>query len=165
MKRHILTVVIALLAGFLGAFCYGQVDDVLHFPGSDYFADVAIDSPHNDDIGYAKEAGITMGLTPELYGSEFNVTREQMASFQMRDLAAAIALTVELATIQINLGGWDPAQAPTQQERGDMLRWAAELLDHENQVRPAEAIGGQAVYPYLAGSFREHALAIDPDGG
>ena len=164
MRQHMLTVVIALLAGFFGAFAYGLVDDVLHSPGSDYFSDVSADSPHSDDIGFAVEAGITMGVTPELYGSGAGVSREQMASFQMRDLAAAVALSVELTRVlQMDWGSVAPEM--TAQERADMLRWVASLLEYENQARPEAAVGGATVYSHLAERCRSYAIAYDPDGG
>jgi len=151
MRSHMLTVVLALLAGFIGACAYGLVDDVLHFPGSDYFTDVAVDSPHNDDIGFAVEAGITMGLTPDLYGSNVGVSREQMASFQMRDLAAALFLATNLAKVETNL-----METPNmeRQDIADTLRWGAALLEHEAKARPAEAIGGADGYTMQAERWR-----------
>jgi len=165
MKRHMLTVLIALVAGFMGAYAFALTDaeTMHHSHGSDYFTDVAVDSPHGDDIGYAVEAGITMGLTPELYGSNVDVTREQMASFQMRDLAAAIVLAIQLERIQeLQSIPPDPMHGMTWQEQADLCRWAALLLDHEAKARPENAIGGPEIYSYLSSTFRGLAQAIDP---
>lgn len=165
MRRHILTVVIALLGGFMGAYCFALTDAETegHSPGSDYFTDVVADSPHNDDIGFARELGITMGFSADTYGSDFPVRRDQMASFQMRDLAAAVVLGIQLAAIQEDLmDPPDPWYGLENQERADLLRWAALLLDHEARTRPVDAIGGARMYSYLSENFRLCAQAIDP---
>ena len=154
MRQHILTVVIALLAGFAGAFAYALVGEPLHLPGSDYFSDVSADSPHSEDIGFAVEAGITMGVTPDLYGSGLPVSREQMASFQMRDLAMAMVLAVEVSRCLDQFQRLSPL---TVEERIDVLRWGAELLEYENESRPAEAVGGTNAYTAMAEQFRDLA--------
>ncbi len=58
-----------------------------HAPGSSYFADVSTASPHDDDIGFCVEAGVTMGTAPDRYSPSLLVSRDQMASFLMRQLA------------------------------------------------------------------------------
>lgn len=58
-----------------------------HAPGSSYFADVSSSSPHDDDIGFCVEAGVTTGTGPDRYSPSLLVSRDQMASFLMRELA------------------------------------------------------------------------------
>jgi hypothetical protein len=63
-----------------------------HAPGSSYFTDVSSLSPHNHDIGFCVEAGVTSGTGPDLYSPSLPVSRDQMASFLMRELAFTSAL-------------------------------------------------------------------------
>ncbi len=156
--------VMSLLGGFAGAAVYAQVFATsTHLPGSDYFTDVSADSPHSEDIGFAREAGITMGMTPELYGPKVEISREQMASFQMRDFAAAMALAIEISR-EMHGSSWgeSPNTNMTIKERAELLRWGADLLSYEDPTRPEGTIGGVTLYPHLISELHEWADMLDP---
>jgi hypothetical protein len=86
MRRKMLAAALMVLLGFVGAALYAAAVQVVyvHHPGSFYFLDVSPDSPHNEDIGYAVEYGVTSGYFDGTYRPEDPVTRQQMASFVMR---------------------------------------------------------------------------------
>ena len=89
MRRKALTAMMVVVLGFAGAALFAAVDRYIyvHHPGSFYFLDVASDSPHNEDIGYATEYGVVSGYGDGTYHPNEAVTREQMASFVMRSSA------------------------------------------------------------------------------
>ncbi len=157
--------VVALMGGFLGAFVYAQVADWgTHQPGSYYYDDVAVDSPHSDDIGYLREAGITRGLTDTTYGPTLDVNRQQMASYEARDFAAGVAFaTVLLPYYNALLGNpgldWE---IPPAADAAKLMRWEAELLEAQAKSRPIEAVGGPEMYGTLAQNLRNAAQMLDP---
>ena len=83
MKR-IGMAVLVLVGGMVGGmlFCWAQA--LTHQPGSAYFDDVDAASPHNEDIGFLVEYGVTSGTTTTTYSPSMAVSRDQMASFLMR---------------------------------------------------------------------------------
>jgi S-layer homology domain len=87
--RKVMSVVLTVSLGFLGAALYGAATQVLpfHLPGSVYFTDVSPASPHNEDIGYLVEYGVAKGYADGTYHPDDVVTRAQMASFVMRSSA------------------------------------------------------------------------------
>jgi hypothetical protein len=89
MRRKVLAAAMMALLGFAGAALFAAAERFIyvHHPGSFYFLDVASDSPHNEDIGYAAEYGVVSGYWDGTYHPTEAVTREQMASFVMRSSA------------------------------------------------------------------------------
>ena len=90
MRRRVLALGMMVLLGFAGAALYGAIVQYVyvHHPGSFYFLDVAVSSPHNEDIGYAVEYGVAGGYADATYRPDLPVSRQQMASFVMRSSAA-----------------------------------------------------------------------------
>jgi len=89
MRKKVLSALLTIALGFLGAGLYGAAAQFLpfHLPGSVYFTDVNPASPHNDDIGYLVEYGVARGFADGTYHPDDVVTRAQMASFIMRSSA------------------------------------------------------------------------------
>lgn len=81
----ILGMAVALL-GVCAYNLYAQTAD--HYPGSSYFPDCSSASVHDHDIGFLAEYGITQGYPDGTYRPGEAVSREQMASYIMRQTVA-----------------------------------------------------------------------------
>ena len=154
-----------LLGGALGQAIFGQEETLLHLPGDIYYSDVSADSPHADDIGFSREAGIARGFSDTLYGPDWLVTREQMATFEMRDFTAGIVFALRISgRLYQDIHGSPHMLPPSsvgiveEWERDiAFCRWAAELIDYQAATRPADAMGGVNMYSDLAAQLRELA--------
>jgi hypothetical protein len=88
MKRLLVIAAVALAMGAVGgAAATVGVLAYTHHGGSTYFTDVSYSSPHNEDIGWAYEYGIVNGFWDNSYHPGAAVTREQMATYMMRNVA------------------------------------------------------------------------------
>jgi hypothetical protein len=86
MKRLLVIAAVALVMGAAGgAAATVGVLAYTHSGGSAYFWDVSPSSPHNEDIGWAYEYGTVNGYWDESYHPSYVVTREQMATYIMRN--------------------------------------------------------------------------------
>jgi hypothetical protein len=83
-----------VLCGFLGGAIFCWASGAYHQPGSAYFSDVQVSSPHNEDIGYLYEAGVAKGISATAYAPSLPVSRDQMASFLGRTSAEVYLLTM-----------------------------------------------------------------------
>src|SRR5574340_379112 len=94
--RRLLSFCLMALCGVLGGALYQAVASnmTVHYPGSHYFGDVLTTSPHDQDIGYLYEMGVTKGYPGGLYGPSITVTRDQMASFQGRIFIASSLISM-----------------------------------------------------------------------
>ena len=91
--RKAASVLLMVGAGVLGGFLFSWAQSMVHNPGSSYFSDVSLSSPHNEDIGYLVEYGVTTGTSATTYSPSMAVTRDQMASFLMRQTAMDTSMT------------------------------------------------------------------------
>ncbi len=86
MKRLLVIAAVALVMGAAGgAAATVGVLVYTHHGGSAYFTDVSSSSPHNEDIGWAYEYGTVNGFWDNTYHPSAAVTREQMATYIMRN--------------------------------------------------------------------------------
>ncbi|HUW10771.1 MAG TPA: S-layer homology domain-containing protein [Anaerolineae bacterium] len=171
----VICLVMGLAGSALGQYVFGQEEEPLHRSGAEYYEDVSAESPHADDIGFAREAGIARGFSDTEYGPGWVVSREQMATFEMRDFTAGIVFAlrvVDLARFRDEkLGsldwywfGPDGIRHDTEEEKafwtqwgqdqGDMLLWMADLIEHEDGARPADAVGRADEYSVVAERLR-----------
>jgi hypothetical protein len=138
----------AILGAALTMFVLSAWAAIPHYAGSDYFSDVSSSSPHNHDIGYLVEYGVTQGTDATHYSPSLPVTREQMASFIMRQTTSDIALSVFVTDLvlfdgyyayQAYLDGyvtWEEYQALQ-----DSLDWYLSLLDYQAAAMASETAG------------------------
>jgi hypothetical protein len=157
----LLWVALAVLAGAFGGKLVAQDVATVHHPGTYYYTDLPADSPHDHDIGFAREAGIARGYSATEYGPEWNVPREQMATFQMREFAAGVVFALALHNAWANY--WSqpipdrPEDQRTMEDMRAMVEWAAELVEHQDASRVEDAIGGPAMYGDIAAHLRRIA--------
>ena len=170
MKR-IIAPLACLLCALVGAYVgtsLAQDDDPFiypHYVGSAYYTDVAADSAHDEDIGYAREAGIIRGYTEDIYLPAGIVSREQMATYEMRDVALGLVLGLHMGSWWDGLKMWFPDSNLTPEEEArlnvQLFRWSADLIDHQARARPDDAIWGPELYAHTSLCLRSMADAIE----
>jgi len=159
MKR-IIAPLACLICAMVGAYIgtsLAQDDDPFtypHYVGSAYYMDVAAGSAHDEDIGYAREAGIIRGYTDDIYGPADAVSREQMATFEMRDVAFGLVVGLRMAEWYHGLQPWMPDMPlPIDEEfqrDAQLFRWAADVIDHQAAARPDDAVWGPELYAHTS---------------
>ncbi len=168
MKYWMLVVCFAmgLLGSGIGQCILSQTESVQHWSGAEYYEDVSADSPHAEDIGFAREAGVARGFSNTQYGPGSDVSREQMATFEMRDMAAAIIFTLRISGRLYDdvYGVRSPLLPPTsmgliEEWEYDIAfcRWMADLIEQEMVARTSDAIGGPDLYADYATHLRAWA--------
>ena len=105
MRNATLVILGAALVLLVSTACVLYAQTITHHGGAYYFSDCSATSPHDEDIGWLYEYGITQGFPDGTYGPSLNVTREQMASYVMRQTAADTALSV-FVTDEALFGGY-----------------------------------------------------------
>ena len=158
MKR-IIGPLACLLCALVGAYVgtsLAQDDPCVypHYPGSAYYADIEAGTAHDEDIGYAREAGIVRGYSNVIYGPAWVVSREQMATFEMRDFTLGLVLALRMSGVLHSYGAYVPSSDLTVEERqrrdSQLLKWTADLIEHEGRSRPDDAIWGPELYTDMA---------------
>ncbi len=91
---RLLVVALVFLGSILGGFIFAWAQTATHRGGSGYFPDCSATSPHDQDIGWAYEAGIVSGFGDGSYNPALPVTREQMTSYTVRTMVIGSALAV-----------------------------------------------------------------------
>ena len=162
--RRLLIPVLCFVAALAGAYVgvgLAQDEDPWNYPhylGSAYYTDVAGDSPHDEDIGYAREAGIIRGYTEDSYGPAGIVSREQMATYEMRDVALGLVVGLRMGEVLRGMDMWMPGPALSVEEQAQrdvqLFRWAANLIDHQAAARPDDAVWGPELYAYTSSNLR-----------
>lgn len=105
MRKASLVILGVALVLLVSTACTLYAQTITHHAGSYYFSDCSSMSPHDEDIGWLYEYGITQGFPDGTYGPSLNVTREQMASYVMRQTVADTALSV-FVTDEVLFGGY-----------------------------------------------------------
>jgi len=129
----------AVLGAALALFAVRAWAAITHQPGSYYFSDVSSFSPHNQDIGYLVEYGVTSGTTETTYSPSMSVTREQMASFLMRQSAVDSLITLLVQDLAYHNGYLYGDQAYQEgritydeyQDFQAMAQWWYEMCEYE----------------------------------
>ena len=143
-------VILGVAVGLLIATAWSAV--ITHQPGSAYFSDVSASSPHNEDIGFLVEYGVTQGTTPTTYTPAMSVTREQMASFLMRSTALDTAFSLVLWDLAYNNGYNFGYQAYSEgritydqyETYQSLLNWWVDLVEFEASRMGAPQRAGPA---------------------
>jgi len=176
MRRQLMLPALCFIMGLLGVFCgqalFGQGDVVLHWPGSTYYTDISDSSPHDEDIGYAREAGIARGYSETEYGPDWNVSREQMATFEVRDFTAGMVTAVKIvglldytpytSTRLLAPPDWDEITVEEWFQRNiDLLSWSAELIEYQADTRPEDCAGGALMYSDVARHIRDKVALME----
>lgn len=143
MKGYVAVVVVALLMGAVGgAAATVGVLAYTHYGGSAYFWDCSSASPHDQDVGWATEYGIVKGYADGTYHPTAVVTREQMATYLMRQ-AVGDMVSSWLIVDYMYFDGYYFGQVAyddgvitweEHQTFADMLDWLTALIDYQADV-------------------------------
>jgi len=154
--RKVLPMVLAICFGFAGGLL-GQAT-ANHYGGAHYFPDCSAASACDQDIGFAYEGGIVKGYPDGTYNPAGVVTREQMASYTMRNFVSSSAMVVYVVDFMYFNGYYFGADAYSAGritydqylQNQKVLDWHMQLLSYQiaqgNTMRITEVDGAAVMH-------------------